>query len=63
MNYLALKMACQQQDMLKVHLLFDFKVTRRNSAIDLLADKFKEEVRSLSDGVYVKRILLFSIVC
>ena len=37
-------MACQQQDMVKVHLLFDYKVTRRNSAIDLLADKFKEEV-------------------
>ena len=30
--------------MVKVNLLFDYKVTRRNSAIDLLADKFKEEV-------------------
>ena len=39
---------------MKVHLLFDYKVTRRNSAIDLLADKFQDEVRSLSDGVYVQ---------
>eukprot|EP01036_Dinobryon_divergens_P030701 gene30701-39985_t len=52
----ALKMACQQQDMVKVHLLFDYKVTRRNSAIDLLADKFQDEVVARMKEEEKKRI-------
>ena len=38
-------MACQQQDMAKVNVLFDYKVTRRVSAINLLSDALKVQVK------------------
>lgn len=44
--------------MTRVNLLFDFKVTRRDSAINLLSDKLKIEV-----SYYGGKMITFPTIC